>query len=149
MQVTGEFRFQGPREDVWALLNDPAVLARCVPGCEELNPTGPDEYRTRVKVGLAAVKGTYQGTVRITDKQEPSAMTLMVEMSGTTGFVKVAGHMDLASDNGATVLAYDWDVAVGGPVAMVGQRVLSGVAKWIIGEFFGTAQKELAGRLAG
>lgn len=144
MQVTGEFLFRAGREQVWQLLNDPDVLARCLPGCERLTPVAPDRYAAVVKVGLAAVKGTYEGSLAVTDKQAPGTMTLRIDMNGTTGFVTVMGLMDLAEEGPLTTrVRYDWDVQVGGPVAMVGQRVLGGVARWIIGEFFASAQKEL------
>lgn len=149
MQVTGEFLFRADQEQVWQLLNDPEVLARCLPGCERLEPVEPDRYAATVKVGLAAVKGTYTGHLAVTDKQAPESMTLRIDMSGTTGFVAVAGAMALTPGADAaaeTRVRYDWDVQVGGPVAMVGQRVLGGVARWIIGEFFGAAQKELVVR---
>ena len=146
MQVTGEFLFQAGQEQVWRLLNDPEVLARCLPGCERLEPVETDRYTATVKVGLAAVKGTYTGHLAVTDKQEPESMTMRIDMSGTTGFVAVTGAMELLPGAGETRVRYDWEVQVGGPVAMVGQRVLGGVARWIIGEFFGTAQKELVVR---
>lgn len=143
MQVAGEFLFKGSRDQVWALLNDETVLQRCLPGCEALERTGEDQYRAALKVGLAAVKGSYEGTLRITDKQPPEALTLKIDANGSTGFVSVGGRMDLQESGPDTKVLYNWDVSVGGPVAMVGQRVLGGVAKWIIGEFFGAAQKEL------
>jgi len=147
MQVTGEYLFHGPRPAVWALLNDEEVLRRCTPGCERLEQTGDDQYRAHLKIGLAAVKGTYEGSLHITDKQAPETMTLKIEAAGSTGFVNVGGRMDLHDLGDRTRVAYDWNVAVGGPVAMVGQRILGGVAKWIIGDFFNTAHKELTVRL--
>jgi len=149
MQVTGEFVFRDARDLVWALLNDEEALAKCAPGCERLVREGPDEYAVTMKIGLAAIKGTYDGKLRITGKQEPETMTLIIEATGSGGFANVFGHMDLVDQGETTRVAYDWDVQVGGPVAMVGQRVLGGVAKWIIGEFFATAQKELNARKAG
>ncbi|HYF92517.1 MAG TPA: carbon monoxide dehydrogenase subunit G [Symbiobacteriaceae bacterium] len=147
MQVTGDFLFRADREPVWQLLNDPAVLARCLPGCERLEPLDPDRYAAVVKVGLAAVKGTYEGSLVVTDKQAPESMTLRIEMNGTTGFVAVTGRMALSAVGaGQTRVSYDWDVNVGGPVAMVGQRVLGGVARWIVSEFFAAAGKELVSR---
>ncbi|MDF2628480.1 MAG: carbon monoxide dehydrogenase subunit [Symbiobacteriaceae bacterium] len=157
MQVAGEFVFQAGRDAVWQLLNDPEVLGRCLPGCEQLVPVAEDRYAAKVRVGLAAVKGTYEGSLAVTDKQAPAAMTLRIDMKGTTGFVAIAGRMlfeagepdaPAGGEGGvaSTRVAYDWDVKVGGPVAMVGQRVLGGVAKWIIGEFFAAAKAELAAR---
>lgn len=149
MQVTGEFQLQGSRQQIWDLLNDEAVLARCTPGCERLTRTGDDQFAASLKVGLAAVKGSYEGTFAILDKTEPERLTLKIDASGTTGFVAINGRMDLNDQGDTTKLVYDWDVSVGGPVAMVGQRVLGGVAKWIIGDFFNNLQKELAARQAG
>lgn len=150
MEIAGEFRFAGAQQQVWELLNDEGVLARCTPGCERLTRIGEDRYTARLQMGLAAVKGTYDGTLQIIDKEPPSTLTLRVEATGTTGFVAVSGRLALTPiDDAATMVAYNWDVNVGGPIAMVGQRVLGGVARWIVGEFFAAAAKELAARRAG
>lgn len=149
MQVTGEFLCRGTRDALWALLNDEKALAKCAPGCEKLVQEGPDEFAVTLKIGLAAIKGTYDGHLRITDKHEPDSMTLVIEAIGSGGFANVNGHMDLVDQGETTRIVYEWDVQVGGPVAMVGQRVLGGAAKWMIGEFFASAQKELNAREAG
>ena len=66
MKISGTHSLQAPVEQVWAAFMDPAVLARTLPGCETLTETGPDAYAMRVTAGVAAVKGTYDGTVAIT-----------------------------------------------------------------------------------
>lgn len=144
MKVAGEVLLQGRRTDVWALLNDDGVLARTIPGCEELARVEEGAYKLSLQMGLAAVKGRYQGTLALLDRQEPSAVTLQIDASGSTGFVQVTGRMELREEEEGTRALYDWDVAVGGLVAMVGQRVLGGVAKWVISEFFGALGRELA-----
>ena len=73
MKVTGNHTLPVPRERVWEALQDPAVLARTIPGCESLEVTGPDAYAATVTAGVASVKGTYQGSVQLLDKQAPSA----------------------------------------------------------------------------
>jgi uncharacterized protein len=143
MVVKGAYRFVAPNSTIWSMLMDEHVLASCTPGCQSLTKVGPDLYQVSLKVGLAAVSGSYEGTFAIVDKQEPTAMTLKIDASGTAGFVAIAGRMDLSEENGQTDLVYDWDVSVGGHIAMVGQRVLGGVAKWIIGEFFTNLNKEV------
>ncbi|MFZ5828366.1 MAG: SRPBCC family protein, partial [Bacillota bacterium] len=112
MQVTGEFRFDGSREEVWALLNEEEVLARCTPGCEQLVRIGEDTFRATLTMGLAAVKGTYEGTLRLTEKQPPESMALQVEGSGSSGFVTVTGRWELQPVDGGTRLTYLWDVSV-------------------------------------
>lgn len=143
MRVAGESVIEARREQVWALLNDETVLAKCLPGCERLNRVGPNEFEVALKVGLAAIKGNYAGRLLVLDQQEPESMTLKIETTGSGGFAHVQGRMDLSDQDKSTKITYNWDVQVGGPVAMVGQRLLGGVAKWLIGEFFTTAQNQL------
>ena len=73
MELSGEHRFSAPRERVWALLLDPQILQQCLPGAEDLVEVGPEEYEARMKIGVAAIRGTYQGRVKIQDKDEPNS----------------------------------------------------------------------------
>lgn len=149
MNITGDFRLSGPRELVWEVINDPQVLARCLPGCERLEPEGDDVYAADLKVGVAAVRGTYRGRLRVTEKRPPDSLRLRIEAQGTGGFVHIDGGIVLDGDGEASRAAYDWAVQVGGPVAMVGSRVLGGVARAIINEFFTCLDAEVRSRAAG
>ena len=71
MKVTGSATLNAPREEVWAALNDPAVLVRTIPGCQQLEEVGPDAYRMTLTAGVASIKGTYQGDVALTDQEQP------------------------------------------------------------------------------
>ena len=62
MDITGSYTFDAPPSRVWALLMDPSAIASCIPGCESLEPEGPDQYHARLTVALAAITGTYDGT---------------------------------------------------------------------------------------
>ena len=102
MTLDGSHHFKAPRDRVWALFNDPGVLARATPGCERLEPIGPDEFEATLSVGVAAVKGTYQGRLAITDKRPPEGYTLHVEGTGRPGFVKGEGRLTLEERLAAT-----------------------------------------------
>ncbi len=137
MKVTGEATLHAPVERVWEALLDPTVLVRTIPGCQQLAVVGEDEYRMTVTAGVAAVKGTYAGTVRLTDQQRPASFVLRAAGAGAPGTVQVDVTVRLAEgDAGATLLTYDADAVVGGPVGGVGQRMLTGVARKTAGEFF-------------
>ena len=125
-----------PRERAYALLHDPAVLARCMPGCEGLEKIGEDEYAMRMKMVLAAVSGKFDGKVRITDAVSPSRFRLHVEGTGKIGFMKGDGLLTLSEVEGATDVQYDGEVHVGGTIASVGQRLIDGTAKMMIKRFF-------------
>ena len=136
MKVEGSYTFNAPRDKVWQTLLDPKIMAQCMPGCESLNEVAPDQYEAIMKVGVASVKGTYKGKVSIKDKQAPSHYVLSGEGSGGPGFMRGDMAIDLQESNGQTVLKYSTDAQVGGIIASVGQRMLKGVAKMMVDQFF-------------
>ena len=71
MKITGENTIPFPVEQVWDALLDPAVLVRTIPGCERLEATGENTYAMTVTAGVAAIRGTYDGTCVLSDL-EPS-----------------------------------------------------------------------------
>jgi carbon monoxide dehydrogenase subunit G len=136
VKIEGSYTLNAPREKVWDVLLDPNVLSQCLPGCEGLNETGPDQYEATMKVGIAAVKGSYKGKVAIKDKQPPSHYVLSGEGSGGPGFMQGDVTIDLGEVDGKTVLKYSADAKVGGLIASIGQRMLGGVAKMMVDQFF-------------
>lgn len=136
MKIDGSYTFNAPREKVWQTLLDPNIMAQCMPGCESLNEIAPDQYEATMKVGVASVKGTYKGKVSIKDKQPPSHYVLSGEGSGGPGFMRGDVAIDLEEQNGQTLLKYSTDAQVGGIIASVGQRMLNGVAKMMVDQFF-------------
>jgi carbon monoxide dehydrogenase subunit G len=132
-------------ERVWSVLTDPAVLARTIPGCLSLEQVGHDEYRMNVSVGVGAVKGTYAGDVRLADQQRPSSYVMHASGAGAPGNVRATVTITLEPDGDGTVLTYSANAVVGGPVAGVGQRMMTGVAKRMAGQFFSAIDAELTG----
>jgi carbon monoxide dehydrogenase subunit G len=136
MQLTGEHTFAAPRQRVWDFLLDPDVLQQCLPGCEKLERLGEDEYSATMKIGIAMIRGTFQGRVKISDKQEPERYTMMVEGSGPQGQVSGTGTLDLIDDGDKTTVRYQGDANVRGTLARVGARMIQPAAKTIVGQFF-------------
>jgi carbon monoxide dehydrogenase subunit G len=136
MQLTGEHTFAAPRQRVWDFLLDPDVLQQCLPGCEKLEQIGEDEYSATMKIGIAMIRGTFQGRVKISDKQEPERYTMMVEGSGPQGQVSGTGTLDLVDDGDQTIVRYQGDANVRGTLARVGARMIQPAAKTIVGQFF-------------
>jgi carbon monoxide dehydrogenase subunit G len=133
-------------EKVWSTITDPAVLARTIPGCLQLEQVGDDEYKMQVAVGVGAVRGTYAGEVRLSDKQRPAKYVMHASGAGAPGQVRATVNIELAgNDDGATTLTYSADAVVGGAVAGVGQRMITGVAKRMAGQFFQAIDDELTG----
>jgi len=142
MRVFGAYRLELTRERAYTLLQDPVILARCMPGCESLEKIGEDEYAMRMKMVLAAVSGKFDGRVRITEAQPPSQFRLHVDGAGKIGFMKGEGLLTLVEAVGATDVQYEGEVHVGGTIASVGQRLIDGTAKMLIKRFFEKLGKE-------
>jgi carbon monoxide dehydrogenase subunit G len=131
---------------VWAVITDPAVLARTIPGCESLEQVGDDEYRMNVSVGVGAIRGTYAGEVKLTDQQRPKSYVMHASGAGAPGQVRATVQINLEPSDAGTSLTYSADaVVIGGPVAGVGQRMITGVAKRMAGQFFKAIDDELTG----
>ena len=82
MKISGGSTLQAPVDKVWEAIQDPAVLARCIPGCETLSTVGEDRYAMSVTAGVAAIKGTYAGEVSLHDKVAPSSLRLKATGAG-------------------------------------------------------------------
>jgi len=144
MKVSGTYILNAPQERIWQSLNDPAFLKLCLPGCESMEAIGPDQYQAILTVGIAAVKGKYTGAVTLSEKEPPQRFTMRVEGKGPGGFLQGTGALELAEDPQGAKVTYQGDVQVGGPIASVGQRLLEGAAKMLVGQFFTAVNKHLA-----
>jgi carbon monoxide dehydrogenase subunit G len=150
VKVSGQATLRGPVERVYRALNDPGVLVRTIPGCQRLELIGPDAYRMTLTAGVASIKGTYVGDVRLTDQDAPHAFTMRAAGSGAPGTVSADVKVTLTDPgDGTTLLVYDADAVVGGMIGGVGQRMLTGVARKTAGEFFAAVDEVLAGATAG
>jgi carbon monoxide dehydrogenase subunit G len=136
MKVEGSYTFPGSPQQVWDLLLNPDSLRACIPGVESLTETSPEHWDAVMKVGVAAIKGTYKGKVAIAEKDPPNNYTLQIEGSGGPGFVKGSAKIFLEPEGDATRVRVEGDGQVGGMLAGVGQRMLPGVAKMLMNQFF-------------
>lgn len=143
MKLTGQHTIDVDRQRVWDALQDPAVLARTLPGCQSLEVTGADAYAATITAGVASVKGVYQGKVSLADIQAPASYTLVASGAGAPGTVQAEAKVRLEETDGTTTIHYDADAVVGGMIGGVGQRMLESVAKRTAGEFFTAVEREL------
>ncbi len=146
MKISGADTIPYPVERVWDALLDPGVLVRTIPGCERLETTGDHTYAMTVTAGVAAIRGTYDGTCALSDLQQHESLVMRLQGAGAPGTIDATVNVAFASaGEGATRIEYDADAVVGGMVGGVGQRMLGSVSKRMAGEFFGNVGDALAG----
>jgi carbon monoxide dehydrogenase subunit G len=137
MKISGSYTVPVPREKAYTLLQDPDILAKCMPGIQSLTKIGEDHYEMKMKMMIAALSGSFDGKVRLTDQNPPERFRLLVEGSGRIGFLKGDGLLKLSSNGDSTTkVDYEGDVHVGGTMAAVGQRLLDTTSRMMIRKFF-------------
>ncbi|HNM78927.1 MAG TPA: carbon monoxide dehydrogenase subunit G [Tepidiformaceae bacterium] len=146
MEVSGDHKFAAPRAAVWAALLDPRALQASMPGCEKFEEVAPQSYDLVIKVGIAAIKGTYAGNVTVTDPVDGESYRLVVDGRGKPGSVQGAATLTLIDDAGGTLVKYLGDVKAHGAIARLGSRLLGGAAKLMIGQFMKAMEKQVEAR---
>jgi carbon monoxide dehydrogenase subunit G len=138
MQMNDSQRIEAPKEKVWTALNDPEVLKKCIPGCQNLEMSSPTEMTATVVFRVGPVKATFGGKVKLSDLDPPNSYRISGEGSGgVAGFAKGGAAVRLESESSeATVLHYEVDAQIGGKLAQLGQRLIDSTAKKLAGEFF-------------
>src|SRR5712691_3849865 len=124
MKIDGTQEIKAPRERVYALITDPEVLRRCIPGCESLEKTDENTYAAIMKAGVGMIKGTFKGNVKLEEMRSPENYRIVVDAKGGPGFVKGTGDFDLEDKDGATLIRYAGEMQVGGTIAGIGQRMI-------------------------
>jgi carbon monoxide dehydrogenase subunit G len=139
MELKGEYRIPAPRERVWEMLNDPHVLHECIPGCESLEGSVEEGFTARVTTKVGPVKATFNGHVNLSNLNPPQSYTISGEgKGGVAGFAKGGADVNLADEEGNTVLTYDVHAQVGGKLAQLGSRLIDSTAKKLADQFFST-----------
>lgn len=142
MELTATYVFHAPIDKSWDLLMDTNAIGSCLPGCRGLHPIGDDRYEVELGVTIAAIAGSFKGTVALLEKEPPHAYKLVVEGSGRQGFVKGHARVTLAPEGETTRLDIAAQADVGGMIARVGQRLLDGVARTMMDRFYACLAKQ-------
>lgn len=137
MDLTGEYVITAARDRVWAALNDPDILAKALPGCEELTRTGDLGFEAVATQKIGPVKARFKGKVTLEDLNPPESYTLKGEgTGGAAGFAKGQAKVRLDDVPEGTRLSYEVKANVGGKLAQIGQRLIDQAAKKIADDFF-------------
>lgn len=146
MEISGSYTLYAPRERVWTCLLDPTVLKGAIPGCEQLVQTAEDQYRIRLTIAAAGVKGTYEGTLRLADRHELEHYRMALEGSGMRSALRGDGTVMLeARGPSTTVVTYQGEAHLSGAFAGIGGRVAGALARRLINRFFARIADVLAG----
>jgi carbon monoxide dehydrogenase subunit G len=145
MKLVATREFNVPQEKIFAALIDPAIMQKCIEGCEKMEKTGEDSYDARLKIGVVGLKGNYAGKIRIQEKKPPESLTLQAEGKGGPGWVKGTARFQISPKGEGSELRCESEGQVGGLIAAVGSRLVEAVAKKMLDEFFRKLEQQLGG----
>lgn len=145
MEMKGEQLIQASQEATWDALNDPQVLKACVPGCDSIEPTGPNEYQVLMVARVGPVSAKFKGKLALSDVVPPRSYSISFEgQGGAAGFAKGGAQVRLAPEGASTKLSYDVKANVGGKLAQIGSRLVDAAAKKVADDFFRNFNERLS-----
>ena len=143
MIFEGEEAFGYAVKEVWSALHDVKILTKVIPGCKSMTATGDKLYVVALSLGVAAVRGDYQGTVKVTDDQPLVHYVIEGNGKGAPGFVKLRMDCWFEGQSAGTLMKWKCEATVGGLIASIGGKVLSGISKYMAQQFFKAFKDEL------
>ena len=132
MRIEGEHVFNGSREDVWAMVRDPEILATMLPGTTKLTQLSETEYEGEINLRIGPISGGFSGRIIVEDESPPKSCTLKAEGDGRMGFFKGSGTVHLTEQDDGTLMAYAGEIQIGGKLASIGQRLIDMTSKTMI-----------------
>lgn len=148
VELAGTYRIPAARDVVYGALRDPAMLQKCIEGCESLTETEPGVFDAQLRLGLGAIRGRFTGRARVTNEHPPESFTLAVEGKGPGGHVRGEGHLKLGESGAETEIACRATAEAGGALAAVGSRLVQAAASRMMEKFFATFSATIAGQNA-
>ncbi|MCJ7799778.1 MAG: carbon monoxide dehydrogenase subunit G, partial [Polaromonas sp.] len=146
MELTGDILIGAPRAKVWAGINDPEILMRCIPGCEGMEATSPTERTARVAVKVGPVRARFVGHIRMEDIRPDQGCVLRFEGSGgAAGMAKGHSNVELSDEAGSTRLRYTAQASIGGKLGQVGGRMIDAASKQMADQFFTAFNEQMVG----
>ena len=144
MDLTGEQLIAAPRQRVWEALNDPQILALCIPGCEEVVRLSDTAFEAKVLMKIGPLRARFSGRVEMSDIHAPASCTLLFEGgAGSVGMAHGQSRVTLDEEPEGTRLSYAAEAAIGGKLGQIGGRLIDASAKKMAGDFFSALERQL------
>ena len=147
MQMNDSQRIPASKQQVWEALNNPDIIKQCIPGCQSLEMSAPNEMTATVVLKVGPVKATFGGKVTLSDIDPPSSYRISGEGSGgIAGFAKGGAAVKLSEEGpDMTILSYQVEAQIGGKLAQLGGRLIDSTARKLAGQFFSSFSELVAG----
>ena len=147
MEMHGSRAIAATQQQTWEALLDPQVLQVCIPGCDKMESTGPNQYAASIGVKIGPVSARFNAKVALSDVDAPQSCTITFDgQGGAAGFGRGNAKVKITPNDTGCGLTYEVTAQIGGKVAQVGQRLIDGVSKAMAEDFFKRFDDEMRKR---
>lgn len=143
MKVEGVKALTAPREVVWAVVNDPAQMAKLMPGVESFEIADDRHWQAKVKIPLGL------GGLRMTidfeklEERPPEFASLSAKGNGVGALLNMTTTFTLSETGETTSMKWEADVRIAGPVGAMGQRVLQPIVNQQVGNVLAALETQV------
>ena len=137
MKLSGSYQINLEKQKVWEALNNPEILRKSIPGCEEFTKDSDTEFSATATNKIGPFNASFTGTIELKDINAPNSYKILGSGNSPVGFASGEAEVKLEDHNEGTKLIYTVEANVGGKIAQIGSRLIDMTAKKMADIFFG------------
>ena len=137
MKLSGSYQINLEKQKVWKALNDPEILRKSIPGCEEFKKDSETEFTATATNKIGPFNASFTGNIELKEINAPHSYVIEGSGNSLVGFASGEAKVKLEDAEGGTKLIYEVEANVGGKIAQVGSRLIDMTAKKMADIFFG------------
>ena len=137
MKLNGSYQINLEKQKVWEALNDPEILRKSIPGCEEFKKDSETEFTATATNKIGPFNASFTGNIELKEINPPHSYVIEGSGNSPVGFASGEAKVKLEDVEGGTKLIYEVEANVGGKIAQVGSRLIDMTAKKMADIFFG------------
>ena len=141
MKLFGSYQINLKKQKVWEALNDPEILKKSIPGCEEFIKNSDTEFTAKATNKIGPFNASFTGDIELKDLDPPNSYKIFGSGNSPVGFASGEASVKLEDQDQGTKLIYEVEANVGGKIAQVGSRLIDMTAKKMADIFFGKFSK--------
>ena len=143
MKVEGEREFRAPRQTVWRVLNTPDNMAKVMPGVESFDVQDERHWKANVKIPLGLGALSMSMSFEKAEEREPEYAKLLAKGNGVGAIMNMETAFHLSEHEEGTVMKWEADVKIAGPVGSMGQRVLQPIINQQVGNVLTSLEQQV------
>lgn len=144
MKLSGSYQIKLEKQKVWEALNDPEILKKSIPGCEEFTKNSDTKFTATATNKIGPFNASFTGNIELKEIDAPNSYVIEGSGNSPVGFASGSAKVSLENSDGGTKLSYTVEANVGGKIAQVGSRLIDMTAKKMSDIFFGKFSKLIA-----